>query len=325
MITSPSGYSIVENTAAVGSVTSSDVDGGPPTYSIVGGADAARFTINAGNGDLAFVTAPDFEAPTDANGDNVYLVQVQVADGNGGTAVQTVAVSVTDVLEGAITPPVGPVPSGGTPSGGSGPPAGFPSPAPPSAPPAGSSVPAEVGSPIYLDQGLGLVRSALQVGKTVDREPPLVAKQELQVPFFDKLGPELLAQIGEEAHRVVEAIKDTYIPAKLAKAIVQELNTMTEALQRATDERKEQAILTATAVSGVSLVLSAGYLAWILRGGWLLASLLATMPTWHHFDPLPVVRAARRREKLDRESSQDEGFEGRQSKHVDEMFGSGGG
>jgi serralysin len=33
-------------------------------YSIAGGADAALFTINASTGALAFVAAPDFEAPT---------------------------------------------------------------------------------------------------------------------------------------------------------------------------------------------------------------------------------------------------------------------
>jgi hypothetical protein len=34
------------------------------TYSIVGGADAAHFQIDANTGVLSFLTAPDFEAPT---------------------------------------------------------------------------------------------------------------------------------------------------------------------------------------------------------------------------------------------------------------------
>ena len=45
--------------------------GATQTYSIVGGADAAKFTINASTGALSFVTAPNFEAPTDAGGNNV--------------------------------------------------------------------------------------------------------------------------------------------------------------------------------------------------------------------------------------------------------------
>jgi hypothetical protein len=91
--------SVVENSTAVATVASSDVDGGTPVYSISGGADAARFTIDASTGVLAFVAAPDREAPADADADNVYQVTVQVADGNGGTDTQAIAVTVTNVNE----------------------------------------------------------------------------------------------------------------------------------------------------------------------------------------------------------------------------------
>ena len=60
------------------------------------GADAARFTIDAATGALSFVAAPDFEAPADANGDNVYDVIVQVSDGTL-TDTQAIAVTVTPV------------------------------------------------------------------------------------------------------------------------------------------------------------------------------------------------------------------------------------
>ena len=63
-------------------VTATDVDAGATlTYSIIGGADAAKFTINATTGVLTFVSAPDFEAPADAGANNVYDVTVQVSDG----------------------------------------------------------------------------------------------------------------------------------------------------------------------------------------------------------------------------------------------------
>ena len=65
------------------------------TYSIVGGADAALFTIDAATGALRFVAAPDFEAPTDAGADNVYDVTVQVSDGSL-TDTQAIAVTVTN-------------------------------------------------------------------------------------------------------------------------------------------------------------------------------------------------------------------------------------
>ena len=72
---------VVENTTAVTTVTATDADVGDIlTYSITGGADAALFSINGTSGALTFNAAPDFETPTDANGDNVYEVSVQVRD-----------------------------------------------------------------------------------------------------------------------------------------------------------------------------------------------------------------------------------------------------
>ena len=88
--------STAENQTAVTTVAATDVDGATPVYSIVGGADAALFSIDAASGVLTFITAPDFEAPADAGADNVYDVTVQVADGNGGSDTQAIAVSVTN-------------------------------------------------------------------------------------------------------------------------------------------------------------------------------------------------------------------------------------
>jgi VCBS repeat-containing protein len=91
---------VAENSTAVTTVTATDADLPAPTfsYSIAGGADAALFTINASTGALAFVAAPDFEAPTDAGANNVYDVTVQVSDGTL-TDTQAIAVSVTNVVE----------------------------------------------------------------------------------------------------------------------------------------------------------------------------------------------------------------------------------
>ena len=73
--------SVAENGTAVTTVSASDPDAGAVlTYAIVGGADQSKFTIDA-SGVLTFVAAPDFEAPGDVGGDNVYDVAVQVSDG----------------------------------------------------------------------------------------------------------------------------------------------------------------------------------------------------------------------------------------------------
>ncbi|MBR1241576.1 VCBS repeat-containing protein [Bradyrhizobium sp. AUGA SZCCT0274] len=96
--------SIAENTTAVTSLAATDPDAGQTlTYSVVGGADASKFTINATTGALAFTAAPNFETPTDAGGNNTYDITVQVSDGQGGTDMQAVAVTVTNVDEIAPT------------------------------------------------------------------------------------------------------------------------------------------------------------------------------------------------------------------------------
>jgi hypothetical protein len=50
-------------------------------FAITGGADAAKFTIDATTGLVRFVATPDFEAPTDQGADNVYQIVVTASDG----------------------------------------------------------------------------------------------------------------------------------------------------------------------------------------------------------------------------------------------------
>ena len=97
-ITSNSGFTVEENQTAIATVTATDPDGDTIHYSIVGGADAAKFTINLTTGVLTFLAAPNFEAPGDADGDNVYQVAVRASDGID-QATQSLAVTVADVSE----------------------------------------------------------------------------------------------------------------------------------------------------------------------------------------------------------------------------------
>ncbi len=99
--TSPATFDAAENQTAVGTVAASDSDAGDGVtgYAIEGGADAARFTIVEATGELAFTSAPNFEAPADADGDNDYAVVVRATSGTGArlkTADQTITVTVTD-------------------------------------------------------------------------------------------------------------------------------------------------------------------------------------------------------------------------------------
>ena len=92
---------VAENAAAVTTVTAADADlpAQTLTYTINGGADAAKFAINSSNGALTFITAPNYETPADNGVNNVYDVTVQVSDGNGGSDSQSISVTVSDVNE----------------------------------------------------------------------------------------------------------------------------------------------------------------------------------------------------------------------------------
>ena len=93
--------SMAENIAAVTTVTATDADLTTPTYSLVGGADQAKFAINATTGALSFISAPNFEAPTDAGSNNTYEVIVRASDGTL-TDDQTITVTVTNANDAPV-------------------------------------------------------------------------------------------------------------------------------------------------------------------------------------------------------------------------------
>ena len=83
--------------------TARDPEGVTIIWSVTG-TDSARFTFDVSvvDGDsiaaLKFRTPPDFEAPTDNGGNNVYLVTVVASDGTNSNATDVI-VTVTDVNE----------------------------------------------------------------------------------------------------------------------------------------------------------------------------------------------------------------------------------
>tara|TARA_R110002020_G_scaffold37828_3_gene113976 strand:- start:2383 stop:6417 length:4035 start_codon:yes stop_codon:yes gene_type:complete len=96
--TSTSALSVEENTKYAGTVVATDASG-PVTYALVGGADLVRFNIDTSTGTLTFKNAPNFEAPADAGGDNVYDVVVRATDSASNSSDQNITVSISDVEE----------------------------------------------------------------------------------------------------------------------------------------------------------------------------------------------------------------------------------
>ena len=114
-----SAVSVDENTTTVTAVRAEDRDSQDRVtgYDITGGADQDKFSLT-NTRVLSFITAPDFEAPTDADADNRYMVEVTATSGTGSrerTATRTFTVTVTNEERGGYGDPVEMQPVAGRP------------------------------------------------------------------------------------------------------------------------------------------------------------------------------------------------------------------
>ncbi|CAN0587307.1 unnamed protein product, partial [Ectocarpus sp. 12 AP-2014] len=93
----PAELTVDENTNFVFDFPVVDASGAALSYQL-SGVDAGRFVVDAASGVLNFTAPPDFEAPSDADANNIYEVTVAVT-GLGGTATRSVAITIADVFE----------------------------------------------------------------------------------------------------------------------------------------------------------------------------------------------------------------------------------
>ena len=307
---------VAENVSAITIVTGADVDlpAQALTYSISGGVDQARFTLNTMTGSLNFPAPANFEAATDANGDNVYVVQVQVTDSQGANTIQTIHVTVTDMVEHApSTPPTippvllpqPPVPPGpGTPPS-AGPPTSDHGPGPgPAGPPVELHPISQEPFTLVLPPDCPVAQVPEEPRKLTDdvKETPLfLINDDPRRPLFTVLPMEPTATLEPEPPETKQTVSDL---------LMAKLDEMTVSLEQAMSVSQEQRELVARVAAVTGVTLSAGFITWALRSGTLLASCLATLPAWRHFDPLPVVRLsraerARRREEMARTGQQE--------------------
>ena len=98
--------SVDENVRIVAALNVVDPEGGPVTFGINGGDDSALFrifNIDSSNGNLAFnaFEGVDYETPEDANGDNVYEVQLIAAEDSAGGLETTfdLSISINDIKD----------------------------------------------------------------------------------------------------------------------------------------------------------------------------------------------------------------------------------
>lgn len=86
-----------ENTVDPLKIGARDANGHLITFSLTGGADFRSFTIDVQSGYLRFLTAPNFEKPTDKDGNNIYEVEISITDEQGVSSSQLFSVEITNV------------------------------------------------------------------------------------------------------------------------------------------------------------------------------------------------------------------------------------
>jgi hypothetical protein len=79
-------------------MVATDAESNALTYSIAGGSDADKFWIDSGTGSLTFLSAPNYESPTDLGANSVYNLTVVVSDGLL-TDQKDITVTVTNVSD----------------------------------------------------------------------------------------------------------------------------------------------------------------------------------------------------------------------------------
>jgi hypothetical protein len=95
-ITSSATASAPEGSTTALTVVAVDPDSTTLTYSLVGGADLGKFSIDPSTGVLSFLNPPNFEAPDDAGANRIYDVQVRVSDGTL-TDTRSLAIALTNL------------------------------------------------------------------------------------------------------------------------------------------------------------------------------------------------------------------------------------
>ena len=88
--------SVAEAQTSAFSVTATDPDSDDLSFTL-SGADSDLFSVSS-SGVVTFDSAPDYEVPTDSDGDGVYVVTVTASDGSLSDSVAT-RVTVTDAQE----------------------------------------------------------------------------------------------------------------------------------------------------------------------------------------------------------------------------------
>ena len=236
-----------------------------------------------------------------------------VSDGAGGTiGATTFTFTVTPFVPPPPPPPPPPGP-GPAPGPGPGPVPGPPGPppgvvAPPVLPP-----PVLIGSVMYID---GVPVNAMGSPDEPARQAAIPSRA-----FAGRVEQPDIVLEEPPALELEPFLNPVKTMLAVGHKLAEHLTRLADNLERAMQEREQQAHLLGRVASFSGVALSVGFVAWILRGGALLTSFLVSMPAWRHFDPLPVLSSGGRdRRERDRKVREEDEQETKQFRGLDRVL-----
>ena len=94
VITGSQNVNVNENDTSVGTYTANE----SVTWSL-SGVDSSKFSVDNNSGAIVFSSAPNYEAPTDSDSNNIYALTLTAADSSGNESSLNISITVVNVVE----------------------------------------------------------------------------------------------------------------------------------------------------------------------------------------------------------------------------------
>jgi len=262
---SVSGNSV--NGSLVGIVTASDTDAGDTlSYSITDGTGVGSFAIDSNTGQLTIVNSNSLYSEVA----QVYTLSVLVTDSSGNTSTSNITISVS--------------------------PSSNSNPVIVSPPPPEQTNPSPERNDFIAEPTLQLAGYIFNSHLITHLDPTSDSSENngTNEPNEKTGSRDVKTDWLTPENNEVGA---DYISFRTGGAFYNALDKMNQDIDES-EETGGNNVFTA-GVRGTGIALTAGFASWVLRGSSLLASFLSTIPVWRGLDPLPILAAARKKQKKD--------------------------
>ena len=128
---------------------------------------------------------------------------------------------------------------------------------------------------------LGLVAGALGTFAVLRRQSLLAFGAPVEVNIYGY-------NLADLQRMADEAVREGLVELDMSLGYRPPVNVVAEEMAESA-EQMDIAELKVAAAKSSGVVLTAGIVAWAMRGGALLSSLMSTIPLWKGYDPLPIL------------------------------------